>query len=41
MFAPLPPSSRYGRFMLDCAAAVMIARPVAVEPVNVMMSTSM
>jgi hypothetical protein len=41
MFGDLPPHSSDTRFMFDWPAYCMICRPVAVEPVKAMQSTSM
>ena len=41
MFADFPPSSKLTFFKLVCAAAMAIARPVAVDPVNAILSISM
>ena len=41
MLGDLPPHSSDTFLRFDCAAAVMTALPVAVEPVNAMQSTSM
>src|SRR5215470_6061610 len=41
MLGDLPPHSSDTRLRLDCPANCMMARPVAVEPVKAMQSTSM
>src|ERR1700754_605509 len=41
MFGDLPPHSSETRFMLDWPAYCMMLRPVPVDPVNAMQSTSM
>ncbi len=40
MFGDFPPHSTETRFMFDCPAYCMTMRPVAVDPVKVMQSTS-